>query len=417
MSGMKIQAFISYSHLDMKYKEKLLKHFSSISKTYDIELWHDGCIKAGVDINEEVLKKLRVSNLILLLLSPAYIDSDFCYNIEMKKAFERYKEGKCLIVPILIKDATLTKSMPFYSLKTLPTDRKPLTSFKPQDRGCVDITGSLMELIEEFIHAPDNLHTENTLKRTKGKSKSNNSPLYVPLCKKGKVATYKVGQDLLSTIIEYNNLLIDFSDSIHSSVVVHVRKYAEKVRSTTGINMSQRKRLFRSFLLDVCMEVRTKLFNLGGVRIHFRGLYSDYYQCIMAWDEKDRSSLNVEWQNELTPMSMNSMISLSAKLKYPLIKSFNKEYHEKGTHDDIWVDYISCALNGLDKSVNPRMSFGISVHKNYTTTYKNVLIALAVLRIDKTIERTLQSYIMLCKEVDPNYNLVKMIKSLCITHI
>lgn len=414
-SGKKITAFISYSHQDMKYKEKLLNHFSSINKAYDIDIWHDGCINAGGDINREVLKNLDSANLILLLLSPSYISSDFCYNIEMKRAFERYKNGECLIVPILLKHTALTKNMPFYSLKTLPTDRKPLTSFKPQDKGCVDVTGSLMDLIEDFINQ-GNFVSYRSGKHKKRTIKGQTN-IYVPLCRNGKLVNHKVGQELLSAIMEYHISLIDFSDAIHSAVIVHVRKYAEKKRSGTSFNMKQRKRLFRSFLLDICLETYGKLFPLGGARVHFRGLYSDFYQCIMAYDEKDRPSLiNVEWNNEMTPMSLNSMIAQSAKLDVPLIKSMNKDFHEKGTHDDIWVDYMSCALKNLDTSINPRMSFGISIHKNYASTYKNVLIALSVLRIDKIIEKTLHSYINLCKEIDSNYNLAKIIKSLCSTH-
>lgn len=46
----------------------------------------------------------------------------------MEKAFEREKNDKCIIVPILLKKTSLNNSMPFYNLKTLPTDRKAISN-------------------------------------------------------------------------------------------------------------------------------------------------------------------------------------------------------------------------------------------------------------------------------------------------
>ena len=52
-----LKFFISYSHLDMKYKEKITDNAKSLELAYSIDVWHDGKILAGGDINREVLKE------------------------------------------------------------------------------------------------------------------------------------------------------------------------------------------------------------------------------------------------------------------------------------------------------------------------------------------------------------------------
>jgi hypothetical protein len=69
MEKTSLQFFISYSHSDIKLKEKLLVTLNSLKYQYNIDVWHDGKILAGKDINIDVKKicKLLMSFCYLLL--------------------------------------------------------------------------------------------------------------------------------------------------------------------------------------------------------------------------------------------------------------------------------------------------------------------------------------------------------------
>ena len=51
----KLKIFISYSHKNIKYKEKLLTSLEALKQSYEIEAWHDGMIDAGGNIDENII--------------------------------------------------------------------------------------------------------------------------------------------------------------------------------------------------------------------------------------------------------------------------------------------------------------------------------------------------------------------------
>lgn len=103
----KLKIFISYSHKDLKYKTELLSHLKSLELTHNIDVWHDGKILAGNIIDSEVLIQLGISDIVLLLISPNFLASYYCIEVELKKAIERHKEGKCIVVPVILSESII----------------------------------------------------------------------------------------------------------------------------------------------------------------------------------------------------------------------------------------------------------------------------------------------------------------------
>ena len=92
---MELEVFIAYSHADERLKQKLLKHLSPLRRTGLVQTWHDGCIRAGVDWEREIGQHLNSSHIILLLISSSFIDSDYCYSVEMKRAIKAVVFTSC----------------------------------------------------------------------------------------------------------------------------------------------------------------------------------------------------------------------------------------------------------------------------------------------------------------------------------
>jgi hypothetical protein len=57
--------------------------------------WHDGNIDPGREWEKEVLQHLNTADVILLLISPDFMASDYCYSKEMKRAMERQRPRLC----------------------------------------------------------------------------------------------------------------------------------------------------------------------------------------------------------------------------------------------------------------------------------------------------------------------------------
>src|SRR3954463_9726769 len=97
---MSISIFISYSHRDDNLRGALATHLTSLQRERLIEAWHDTQIGAGEDWDGEIDAHLNTAQVILLLLSPDFLASKYCYERESMRALERQQAGEAVVIPI-----------------------------------------------------------------------------------------------------------------------------------------------------------------------------------------------------------------------------------------------------------------------------------------------------------------------------
>lgn len=389
--------FISYSHKDRADKDKLLEHLESIRKSFHIDFWHDGQIDIGDNIDEEVFEKLKVSDIIILLISSSYIASNFCYNIELKHAVER---KTCIIIPVMLKNTALNDNMPFYKIKSLPYDRKPISSYKPKDNGFVNVAEAISKLLEKKF--PTSNYKSKPIKAQS--INKDESTLYVNLYQDGELSPYPLNQDLVTSMkLCYDNLIL-LNNVLYLQLKEHIKVY--KTLKQKNITNRTKGKSLKVFLLDICYAIRTWIFRNTGVRIQIRVLQNDKYVCILDTDGANSESRAKDMY------IYESMIYHSGKHKFPFLKSLNKKYHQEGNNDKIWADYITITFNNIDKmNPLPLLSMCISVDKEHNKQYYNTLIALSCFRIDLIIENYIINYIENCVEIDTKYSLKNIIES------
>ncbi|BAU12238.1 PBS lyase HEAT-like repeat domain protein [Leptolyngbya sp. NIES-3755] len=128
--------FFSYSHKDEALRDKLATHLSQLKNENIITDWHDRDITAGTDWAEAINTNLNTADIILLLISADFIASEYCREIEMERALERYKADAACVIPIILRPCNW-ETAPFGKLQGLPTIRgggiRPVTKWKNQD--------------------------------------------------------------------------------------------------------------------------------------------------------------------------------------------------------------------------------------------------------------------------------------------
>jgi hypothetical protein len=149
ISTKKVRLFYSYSHRDEKRRDKLEDHLAVLKRNGVIESWHDRKIGAGDDWKGKLDAELEVADIILLLVSSDFLNSDYCYDVEMKRALERHAQGSAKVIPIILKPCLWTDA-PFGRLQALPTDGKAVTTWSNQDKAFTDIAKGLSEQIREW---------------------------------------------------------------------------------------------------------------------------------------------------------------------------------------------------------------------------------------------------------------------------
>src|SRR2546421_8059866 len=144
-----VEIFYSYAHKDEMLRDALEKQLSNLKRQGLIVSWHDRQIPSGVEWKDEIDRHLDTSSIILLLVSPDFMASDYCYGIEMKRAMERYKAGEVQVIPIILRP-TDWKGAIFDKLQALPSEGKPVTNWRNRDEAFLDIARGIRSEVEKL---------------------------------------------------------------------------------------------------------------------------------------------------------------------------------------------------------------------------------------------------------------------------
>lgn len=144
------KVFFSYSHVDEGMRDQLDKHLSMLKRNGVIETWHDRRIVPGERFDEAIDANLNAADIILLLISKDFLASDYCYSVEMNRAFERNASAQAKVIPVILR-ACDWKDGPFGKLQALPKDAKPVASWADVDAGYLDVVEGLRE---HFLQLP-----------------------------------------------------------------------------------------------------------------------------------------------------------------------------------------------------------------------------------------------------------------------
>lgn len=144
-----IKIFISYAHEDEKYKDKLIKHLSSLKRRNIIEEWHDRKILAGQNLDDKISDNLLDADIILLMISVDFLNSDYCYEKEMTKALEMNRENSARVIPIIVRYCDWHDS-PFSNLNALPRDGRCIKDWPDEDQAYMNIIDGIKAVIEDI---------------------------------------------------------------------------------------------------------------------------------------------------------------------------------------------------------------------------------------------------------------------------
>jgi hypothetical protein len=144
-----IKLFFSYSHNDEGLRRELEKHLGALKRQGVIEAWHDHNIDAGEEWKTSINENLGAADIILLLISADFLDSDYCYEIEMRRALERHERREAAVVPVILRPVDWGDA-PFGKLQALPKGAKPVTTWRNQDEAFKSVADGIHRIVEKL---------------------------------------------------------------------------------------------------------------------------------------------------------------------------------------------------------------------------------------------------------------------------
>jgi predicted alpha/beta hydrolase family esterase len=149
-SSKPIEVFFSFAHQDEKLRDELEKHLSILKRQGIITAWHHRKVGAGKEYQNEIDTHLDTASLILLLISADFIASDYCWDVEVRRAMERHEAKQARVIPVILRRTDDWKNAWFGGLQPLPNDGKPVSEWGNRDKAFCNVAQGIRAAVKEL---------------------------------------------------------------------------------------------------------------------------------------------------------------------------------------------------------------------------------------------------------------------------
>lgn len=144
-----LEIFFSYAHEDEDLMDAVRRQLIVYERNGRILKWHDRMIPPGEDWRNKVDTRLEDAKIILLFMSPHFIESHYCYDVEGERALQRHEAGTARVIPIVLRPCSW-EDTPFGDLQAWPAGAKPISVWPDRDVACLDAARGVMKVVDEL---------------------------------------------------------------------------------------------------------------------------------------------------------------------------------------------------------------------------------------------------------------------------
>lgn len=123
-----IRVFVSYSHADRKWLDRLMIHLKPLRELCRLEAWDDTRIKPGSKWREEIKVAVDRSSVAILLVSADFLASDFIRTDELPPLLKASEENGATILPIIVSPCLFSKVQHLSQFQAVNDPATPLVN-------------------------------------------------------------------------------------------------------------------------------------------------------------------------------------------------------------------------------------------------------------------------------------------------
>lgn len=144
-----IEVFFSYAHEDKDLMDIVRRQLILFERKGLIVKWYDRMIMPGQEWEGVIDERIHQAKIILLFISPYFIDSKYCYNTEMQIALERHEKGNAVVIPVILRPCPWQNAQ-IGKLQALPNEGKPLTKWGNRDEAGLNVAEGIMTVVQNL---------------------------------------------------------------------------------------------------------------------------------------------------------------------------------------------------------------------------------------------------------------------------
>lgn len=145
------KVFISYSHKDTRYLQRLQTHLAHYERLGRIEVWNDTKLSQGALWYEEIKKAAAQTKVAIILVSADYLASRFIVEKELPPLFQAARTEEAIIIPVILSACAFGASQlaPFQAVNDPKTPLSGMTWDETEK-----IWATVARVVSEAVHAP-----------------------------------------------------------------------------------------------------------------------------------------------------------------------------------------------------------------------------------------------------------------------
>ena len=97
---------------------------------------------------------MEKADVILLLVSPDFLASQYCYEVEFQRAMERHVNGSARAIAVILRPCEWQQT-PLSKFLVTPTDGKPVTKWPDRDDAFLDVTKQIRRALPKAAATPN----------------------------------------------------------------------------------------------------------------------------------------------------------------------------------------------------------------------------------------------------------------------
>ncbi|MEL6534416.1 MAG: leucine-rich repeat protein [Bacteroidota bacterium] len=140
--------FISYSKTDQTFADTLKLRLKPLARRKSLDIFYDQDLMAGENFDAALQGKLLSADVILLLISPDSLGTDYIMEVEVPLAQQQNEADKAKVIPIILRDGDDWKDEPFLQdLNAIPNKGTPISSYPDPDVAWKEVVNAIKEVV------------------------------------------------------------------------------------------------------------------------------------------------------------------------------------------------------------------------------------------------------------------------------
>jgi hypothetical protein len=121
------KVFISYSHKDEEWKDRLVSHLGVLKHEDLLDTWDDRRIEGGDDWLLEIEKAINAASVAILMISAKFLNSNFILKEEVPKLLQRREKEGLRVIPVIVKPCAWQQVKWLRPIQARPKDGRLLS--------------------------------------------------------------------------------------------------------------------------------------------------------------------------------------------------------------------------------------------------------------------------------------------------